>query len=138
MPKLSIRLFVLALSASLLGACSSMESVTSMINPYRIDIRQGNYVDQQMVSQLKPGMSREQVRYVLGTPLVTDLFDENRWDYVYRFQKGNGPVEQRKLSVFFVNGRLERVVGAEEIAASETAEPALRSRVVEIAPTGAR
>ena len=60
------------------------------VKPYRIDIRQGNYVTQEMVSQLKPGMSRDQVRFVLGTPLVTDVFHTDRWDYIYRFRPGKG------------------------------------------------
>ena len=53
------------------------------VTPYRIEIQQGNYVSQDMVAQLKPGMTKEQVRFVLGTPLVTDIFHADRWDYVY-------------------------------------------------------
>ena len=90
-----------------LAACS----VPQMITPYRMDIQQGNYISQEMVSQLKPGMTREQVRYVLGTPLVADIFHADRWDYVfYRDVRGAGRVE-RKIAVIFPDGKLARVVG---------------------------
>lgn len=85
--------------------------VAETVQPYRIDVRQGNYVDQTMVSQLKKGMSREQVRFILGTPLLVDIFHADRWDYVYRFKRGNGPLESRKLSVYFADGKLDSVDG---------------------------
>ena len=68
---------------------------------YKIDIQQGNLVSQDQVNQLRPGMSANQVRYVMGTPLLTDPFHPNRWDYVYSFQKGNGPRELLHLTLFF-------------------------------------
>ncbi|PIV71723.1 MAG: outer membrane protein assembly factor BamE, partial [Rhodocyclales bacterium CG17_big_fil_post_rev_8_21_14_2_50_68_7] len=68
------------------------------LSPYRIDVRQGNYITQEMVARLKPGMTRDQVRFVLGTPLVVDLFHAERWDYFYRFQPGSGQAQQRHLS----------------------------------------
>lgn len=101
----------------LLSACSntpsmpSMPDVTSMLSPYRIDVRQGNYVDQAMVARLRPGMTREQVRFALGSPLLADMFHANRWDYVYRLQPGSGPVHQRRLIVFFEDDKLARVGG---------------------------
>ena len=82
------------------------------IAPYRIEIQQGNFVSQEMVSQLKPGMSKDQVRFVLGTPLITDSFHADRWDYVFRRQKANSrELEQRKLAVFFEDGKLTRIEG---------------------------
>jgi outer membrane protein assembly factor BamE len=93
---------------ALLGACA----LPSLITPYRIEIQQGNFVSQEMASQLKPGMTREQVRFVLGSPLVADMFHADRWDYVYMKQLENFKgTEQRKLSVFFVDGKLKRVEG---------------------------
>ncbi|ANQ85768.1 outer membrane protein assembly factor BamE [Azoarcus olearius] len=121
-------------AASMLAGCS-IGTIAQKVDPYRIDIRQGNYVDQAMVSQLKRGMSREQVRFVLGTPLVVDIFRSNRWDYVYRFKPGNGEPEQRVFSVFFVDDKLDHVEGdilagdPQEAAASQQAN---RSRVVEV------
>ena len=70
---------------------------------YRIDIQQGNAVDQEMINKLKPGMSKSQVAYVLGTPLIIDTFHPNRWDYVYSFHPGNGVREQRTLTVYFTD-----------------------------------
>lgn len=120
--------------------CSSMPNLSSAITPYRMDVRQGNYVTQEMVSQLKQGMTRDQVRYILGTPLVTDIFHANRWDYVYRFAPGRGPVQERRLTVFFQDDRLVQVTGdvvaagGEGARAGAAAEPPAeqRSRVVEI------
>ena len=60
-----------------------------------------------MVAQLKPGMSKEQVRFVLGTPLLTDIFHADRWDYVYWRETPGGKREQRKLTVFFEDGKLD-------------------------------
>ncbi len=76
-----------------------------------MDIQQGNYISQDMVSQLKIGMSKEQVRYVLGTPLVADIFHADRWDYVYYRDPRKGPREGRKIAVLFENGKLVRVIG---------------------------
>jgi outer membrane protein assembly factor BamE len=82
-----------------------------MLEPYRIDIQQGNFVSQEMVAQLKPGMTKEQVRFVLGTPLVNDVFHPDRWDYVYSIDKRGSPREQRHLAVFFEGGKLARLDG---------------------------
>lgn len=91
----------------LLGACA----LPDFMAPYRIDIQQGNYITQDMVSQLKPGMSKEQVRYLLGTPLLTDIFHAERWDYVYWFDRRGQPREQRRIAVFFQDGKLARLDG---------------------------
>ena len=126
-------------AAFVLSACS-FDAITDRVNPYRIDVRQGNYVDQSMVAQLRRGMTREQVRFVLGTPLVVDVFREDRWDYVYLFQPGRGPAEQRVISVFFLDDVLDRVEG--DVVAADGSETAgavtERSRVVEIEATQRR
>ena len=77
-----------------LAACS--------FQPYRIDIQQGNVITQEQIAALKVGMSKEQVRYLLGTPLLTDIFHQHRWDFVYRFEKGSTrALDSRQLVVFF-------------------------------------
>lgn len=91
--------------------------------PYRIDIQQGNFVSQDMVAQLKPGMTKDQVRFVLGTPLVTDIFHAERWDYVYVLDRPGRPRVQRRLSVFFEDGRLARLDGDVTPEAQSRAEP---------------
>lgn len=100
----------------LLAACLALTGCKSVpelpgVTPYRMDIQQGNYVSQDMVDQLKPGMSREQVRFVLGTPLVTDIFHSDRWDYVYYREPARGKREQRRLVVRFENDKLKSVEG---------------------------
>ncbi len=125
-----------------LSACSNvqMPDVTSAITPYRIDIRQGNYISQDMVAQLRPGMTRDQVRFILGTPLVTDIFHADRWDYIYRFKPGRGELQQRRLAVFFEDNKLVRVAGdvtgaeAGEAQANAETAGAARSRIIEIEP----
>src|SRR5450830_685732 len=81
------------------------------LTPYRVDIQQGNFVSKEMVAQLKPGMTRDQVRFVLGTPLLTDLFHTDRWDYEFRLTKGNGELMSSRVSVFFKDNLLERYEG---------------------------
>jgi outer membrane protein assembly factor BamE len=118
----------------LLAACSNVPDVGSVLSPYRVDVRQGNYVSQDMVARLKAGMTRDQVRFALGTPLVSDIFHADRWDYVYRFQPGKGPVQQRRLIVYFEDNKLVRVGGdvVAESDASAAETPAPAARIVEV------
>lgn len=121
-----------------LAACSSVREikVTDYLTPYRIDINQGNYVTQDMVSQLKPGLTRDQVRFILGSPLIVDVFHgENRWDYLYRFQPGKGDVQTRRLVVFFTDGKLSRVSGDVQAGSTtDLAPPAAQAQVIDIPP----
>ena len=126
------RLLLVAASCALITACSYKPS---FINEYKIDIQQGNVLSQEMVSQLKPGQTKDQVRFLLGTPLVADIFHQQRWDYVYRYQNGQtGVVESRKFAVFFdADGHLERVDGDVAVAeASELNAPVAKSRLVDL------
>ncbi|WP_339430042.1 outer membrane protein assembly factor BamE [Pseudomonas taetrolens] len=68
---------------------------------YKIDIQQGNVVTQDMINQLRPGMTRRQVRFIMGNALLTDTFHPNRWDYLYSLQPGGGERQQERMSVFF-------------------------------------
>jgi len=79
--------------------------------PYKIDIQQGNIVTEEMVARLKPGMTRSQVRFTLGTPLVMDVFHSDRWDYIYQFAPSGRVTEERKLTIFFKDDRLFRIQG---------------------------
>lgn len=131
-------LAALIVSSGLLAGCS-FDSVVGLVDPYRIDVRQGNYVDQEMVAQLRRGMSRDQVRYVLGSPLVVDMFRSDRWDYVYRFRPGSGEAQQRVISLFFAGDVLDRIEGDVAAASGDAAAaPQPRSRVVEIPPAAGR
>jgi len=95
------------------------------LTPHKIDIQQGNYVTQEMVSKLKPGMSKSQVRFALGTPLVTDPFHADRWDYVYVQQKRGRIVEQRHIAVIFKDEKLVRIDG--DVASAPSAAIAVET-----------
>ena len=76
---------------------------------YTVPVRQGNYIDQTMVAQLRPGMTRQQVQRIMGTPLVEDPFHQNRWDYYYQYGQGGKISEQRRVTVFFRGETLDRI-----------------------------
>ena len=76
---------------------------------YRIDIQQGNIVDQAMLDRLEIGMESSKVRFILGTPLLIDPFNENRWDYVYSLRRGSGEEVRQRVSVYFADDRLARI-----------------------------
>lgn len=78
---------------------------------YKIDIQQGNVVTQDMVDQLRPGMTRSQVRYIMGNPLITDTFHADRWDYLYSIQPGGGERLQERISLNFNNDQLAGLGG---------------------------
>ena len=98
-----------------IGGCSK----DKIPGVYRIDIQQGNEVNQQMINKLKPGMSKSQVAYVMGTPLVIDTFHPERWDYIYTFHPGNGKREQRRITLFFEQDELINIEGDTRIVARE-------------------
>ena len=81
------------------------------ITPYKPDIQQGNFLSQETISQVKPGMSREQVRFILGTPLITPIFHSDRWDYVYGREDERGKRSERRIALFFVDNKLDRIQG---------------------------
>lgn len=69
--------------------------------PYRIDVQQGNVITEEMTETLKPGMTKPQVMFVMGSPLIVDAFRQNRWDYVYIFREAGRLTEQKRLTLFF-------------------------------------
>ncbi|MCC7080938.1 MAG: outer membrane protein assembly factor BamE [Burkholderiales bacterium] len=93
-----------------LGACQTVPMLPGL-KPYRMDIQQGNVVTQEMVAKLKPGMTRQQVRFVMGTPPITDAFHHDRWDYVYYLNRGGRMVEHRRLVLLFEGDTLKRIEG---------------------------
>lgn len=99
------KVIISATLAILIAGCSEFPGV------YKIDIPQGNLVSQEMVNQLRPGMTPSQVRYIMGTPLVNDSFSENRWDYIYTLKNGDGERSRERISLFFSDGKLTRLSG---------------------------
>jgi outer membrane protein assembly factor BamE len=81
------------------------------IAPYRIEIQQGNFVSAELVAQLKPGMSKDQVKALLGTPLINDIFHSERWDYLFWREPTAGKRETRRVALYFEEGKLARVDG---------------------------
>lgn len=115
-----------------LAACSSVPKV---VNEYRIDVQQGNILTQDMVAQLRPGLTRDQVRYVLGTPVLMDVFHSKRWDYVYNLQRGDRDQPLlRRFSVFFDDaGLLTRVDGDLEVGSpADLVVPGSRVQVLDL------
>ena len=102
-----IRITVILLLVAALTACSTFR----FPGVHRITIQQGNVVTQQMIDRLKPGMTKSQVRFVLGNAVIDDSLEANRWDYVYSTQLPNGNVIRKILSVFFVDERLSHFMG---------------------------
>lgn len=92
---------------------SRAEKALWLISPYRISIQQGNFVSQENMAQLKEGMTRDQVRNVLGTPLLADVFHADRWDYPFRLQRGNGEVLSSRVSVHFKDGFVSQIEGGD-------------------------
>jgi outer membrane protein assembly factor BamE len=93
-------------------APTGLNKVWTYISPYKITVQQGNFVSQEAVSQLKHGMTREQVRFLLGTALLTDMFHEDRWDYPFRLLKPNGELISSRLSITFKNNNVAHFEGA--------------------------
>lgn len=110
LPSLSLRParalagFVFALT---LAGCSNLEFPWV----YRINVDQGNIITQEMVNELKPGMTRDQVKFVMGSPLIADSFHTDRWDYVYTLLNAKGVRTRQSLSIFFNDDKLAGLSG---------------------------
>ncbi|WP_350134295.1 outer membrane protein assembly factor BamE [Nitrosomonas sp.] len=96
--------FSVLIAFLLLTGCSLLPHVL-----YKIDVQQGNVVTEEMLEKLKPGMTKSQVLFVLGSPLIMDAFRDNRWDYVYLFRKHGDLVEQKRVTLFFADDALSSI-----------------------------
>jgi outer membrane protein assembly factor BamE len=90
-------------------------SFLNFLSPYRVSVQQGNFVSKEMAANLTPGMTREQVKFALGTPLLLDVFHKDRWDYEFRLAKPNGEVINSRVSVYFKDDKLDHFTGAESL-----------------------
>jgi outer membrane protein assembly factor BamE len=104
----------LAIAAALAG-CNSIDGaahrVANAVTPYKVDVVQGNFVSKEQVEALQPGMSRQQIRDILGTPLVTSVFHGDRWEYVFTINRPGVESQIRKLTVFFNGDAFARAEG---------------------------
>ncbi|WP_432452148.1 MULTISPECIES: outer membrane protein assembly factor BamE [unclassified Agarivorans] len=108
--RFTAKIFILLASLGL-SACSAFDWMV-----YKVDIPQGNYIDDAKVEQLRVNMTKEQVQFVLGSPMLVDAFDQERWYYLYSYKSGNGSLERRNLVVEFVNNHLALVEGDYQIS----------------------
>ncbi len=126
--------FSLAVS---IGACLVLSAC--IFRPYQIDVQQGNYIDRETIAKLKPQMTRAQVRFLLGTPLIADPFNPNRWDYLYYHRPGRRIEDVRRLTVYFQEDRLVRAYADVAVApsAADFAAAASLPPPPAVAPEGA-
>lgn len=124
-------------STTLMGLVSGC----SVLGVYRIDIPQGAPLTQAQVAKVRLGMTQQQVRYVLGSPSLTDTLQPNRWDYAYTYQPGTyarkaglKPVQQQRLSLYFENNALARIEGADSIPATQFGLPNSRDTTLNALP----
>lgn len=133
------------LRALCITSCMALSGMTlsgcHFLRVYKADLSQGNVVTHDMVTQLKPGMTPSQVRYLLGTPLITDTLNPKRWDYLYDYVPGTyarklhlPEVNNRYFTVFFENGVLSRVEGADRIPDSNPSAPESRDKTLTADP----
>jgi outer membrane protein assembly factor BamE len=108
-PRAARQAAALAVLASALTGCNSIPRYfPAFLTPYRPDVQQGNVITSEMVEQLRPGMTRDQVRFMLGTPLLTDAFHKDRWDYLYYLSPRKGSTQRRNLVIYFADNRVDR------------------------------
>ena len=114
----SVQTALIVVACLVLGACSTAASMsTSAVNPvnwitpYKVDVIQGNFVSKEQVAQLRPGLSRDEVKAVLGTPLMASLFHADRWDYVFTLKRQGVEPQSFKYTVYFKDNLLERFEG---------------------------
>ena len=105
------RLTILVLLCLSLCGCGAGGFRLGFPGVYRIDIAQGNIVTQEMIDQLKPGMTKRQVRFIMGSPLIVDTFEPERWDYFHSMKKRGEPETRERVSLYFENDKLVRFSG---------------------------
>jgi outer membrane protein assembly factor BamE len=107
----------------------------SYLTPYKIDIQQGNVVTPEAIDKLRVGMTKPQVGFILGTPLLADVFHGNRWDYVYYLRKGGRIREERKVRLLFEDSKLRQIDGDVVAAKAKDAKPTETVKTKDAAPS---
>jgi len=103
--------FSILITGLILGCAKRSDGSVKIPLVYRVDIQQGNVIDQSMINRLESGMSKSKVRFIMGTPLLVDPFHSDRWDYIYSLEPGDGGRVQRRVSIFFNNDKLTHLEG---------------------------
>ena len=104
---------IVLIGAGMAGCAGTGSRLAGMVTPYKVDVVQGNFISREQVQMLQPGMGRQQVREILGTPLMVSVFHSDRWEYVFTLKRPDVEVQTRKLTVFFKDNMLDRVEGDE-------------------------
>jgi outer membrane protein assembly factor BamE len=132
------RFALAATVAAALAGCGTFDNVSQSVagafTPYKVEVVQGNFISREQVEALKPGMNRQQVRDILGTPLVTSLFHADRWDYVFTLRRQGVEPQQRKFTVFFQGDVMARAEGDPMPSESEFVATLDKRRKVEKVP----
>ena len=122
-------LIIMTCIASLsITACSRYHLV------HKIDIQQGNVITQDEVNLLEPGMSRRQVQFIMGSPMIADVFHQDRWDYVYLLAPGYGETIEERVTLFFDNDQLSRITGTLHPDEAGSAAPSRPKQVTLVVP----
>lgn len=124
-PRSTCAVLALVALVTLAGCGFSRDRSSGIFEPYKIDLPQGNYVTREMLDKVATGMSREQVRYTLGSPLLNPLFRPNRWDYVFRYQYPSGKAELRRVVILFTDEKVAAIKADELPLRDDTSDPAL-------------
>lgn len=133
----------IVVAAVLLGGCSSLQSSDNFlgfITPYRVEVVQGNVLTKEQVALVKPGMSRLQVRDLLGSPLLTDIFHADRWDYVFTIRRQGAAPQERKVVALFEGEALKSISAqdlpseSEFVASIDTFKPTRKAPPLEMTP----
>lgn len=103
------------------GCAKNVDGSLKIPLVHRVDIQQGNVIDQEMINKLEPGMDKDKVKFIMGTPLVQDPFHSDRWDYIYSMEPGGGEREQRRITLYFRNDKLAYIDG--DISVNENLQP---------------
>lgn len=111
----------------MLNGCSTI--MNNLPGVYILDIQQGNRVDQDMINQLKPNIKKRQVLYIMGSPMLVDIFHQKRWDYLYSNQPGGQSREQKRISLYFegdtlvgIQGDFKPTINTEKLSKEVTVE----------------
>lgn len=134
-----LRLPALAAATFLVAGCATIDTYVPTVRSfgvYKLDINQGNFLTQDLVDKLKVGQTKPQVRTVLGTPLITSAFRDNRWDYVYEFTRQGRVIEHRNFTVYFVDDKLARWEGDEMPTSAAAANRTAAEKSLAGGPTG--
>lgn len=105
----SLRYILIATASLSFSGCTTI--LTNLPGVYTVDVQQGNMIDQDMVDQLRPNMTKRQVLYIMGSPMLTDYFHQNRWDFIYSEQLDGGERKQKRITLFFESDQIVGIQG---------------------------